>query len=50
MLEDRMALTRKPFAEFAAKLAAGIRAGRADEPVAENARLGVIEVRPDDWR
>ena len=50
MLEDRLALTRKPFAEFAAKLAAGIRAGRADEPVAENARLGVIEVRPDDWR
>jgi hypothetical protein len=36
MLEDRMALTRKPFAEFAAELAAGIRAGRADDPIAEN--------------
>jgi hypothetical protein len=45
-----MALTRKPFTEFAAELAAGIRAGRADEPIAENARLGVIEVGPGDWR
>jgi hypothetical protein len=50
MLEDRMALTRKPFAEFAAELAAGIRAGRADEPIAENARMGIIEVAPNDWR
>jgi hypothetical protein len=45
-----MALTRKPFAEFAAELAAGIRAGRADEPIAESARLGVIEAGPNDWR
>jgi hypothetical protein len=45
-----MVLTRKPFAEFAAELAAGIRAGRADEPIAQNARLGVIEVAPNDWR
>jgi hypothetical protein len=50
MLEDRMALTRKPFAEFAAELAAGIRAGRADEPIAETARMGIIEVAPGDWR
>ena len=50
MLQNRMALTRKPFAEFAAELAAGIRAGRADEPTAENARLGVIEIGADDWR
>ena len=50
MLEDCMALTRKPFAEFAAELAAGIRAGRADEPIAESARMGVIEVAPNDWR
>jgi hypothetical protein len=50
MLEDRMALTRKPFAEFAAELAAGIRAGRADEPIAESARMGIIEVGPNDWR
>ena len=50
MLEDCMALTRKPFAEFAAELAAGIRAGRADEPIAESARMGIIEVAPNDWR
>jgi hypothetical protein len=45
-----MALTRKPFPEFAAELAAGLRAGRGDEPVAESARMGVIEVAPNDWR
>jgi hypothetical protein len=45
-----MALTRLPFAEFAAELSAGLRAGRGDEPIAEIARLGVIEVAPDDWR
>jgi hypothetical protein len=45
-----MGLIRKPFAEFAAELAAGIRAGRADEPIAETARMGVIEVAPNDWR
>ena len=50
MLEDCMALTRKPFAEFAAELAAGIRARRADEPIAESARMGIIEVAPNDWR
>jgi hypothetical protein len=50
MLEDRMALTRKPFCEFVAELAAGIRAGRADEPIAETARMGIIEVAPNDWR
>jgi len=50
MLEDRMALTRKPFAEFAAELAAGICAGRAHEPIAESARMGIIEVGPNDWR
>jgi hypothetical protein len=45
-----MALIRKPFAEFAAELAADIRAGRADEPIAETARMGIIEVAPNDWR
>ena len=40
----------QPFAEFAAELAAGIRAGRADEPIAESAQMGVIEVAPNDWR
>ena len=50
MLEDRMALIRKPFAEFAAELAAGLRAGRGDEPIAESARFKVIEVAPGDWR
>ena len=28
-----MTLTRKPFAEFAVELAAGLRAGRGDEPI-----------------
>src|SRR5262249_40989128 len=51
-----MTLTRKPFAEFAAELAAGLRAGRGDEPIAESARFKVIEVSPgglalaDDFR
>jgi hypothetical protein len=45
-----MALTRKPFSEFAAELAAGLRAGRGDQPIAESARLGIVEVAPDDWR
>ena len=41
-----MPLARKPFAEFAAELAAGLRAGRGDEPIAESARFKVIEVAP----
>jgi hypothetical protein len=45
-----MTLTRKPFSEFAAELVAGICAGRADEPIAETARMGIIEVAPNDWR
>jgi hypothetical protein len=45
-----MALARKPFAEFAAELATGMRAGRANEPIAETARMGIIEVAPNDWR
>jgi hypothetical protein len=45
-----MTLTRKPFAEFAAELAAGLRAGRGDEPIAESARFKVIEVSPGAWR
>jgi hypothetical protein len=45
-----MVLARKPFAEFAAELAAEVRAGRGDQPVAESARLGVIEVASNDWR
>jgi hypothetical protein len=45
-----VALTRKPFAEFAAELAAGIRAGRADQPIAETATMGIVEVTPGDWR
>ena len=44
-----MALIRKPFAEFAADIAAGMRAGR-DDPIAETAQLGVVEVAPNDWR
>jgi hypothetical protein len=43
-------LARKPFAQFAAELAAGIRAGRADEPFAETATMGIVEVAPGDWR
>ena len=45
-----MALTRKPFAEFAAELVAGLRAGRGDEPIADTVRFKVIEVAPGDWR
>ena len=41
---------RVPFVEFAAELAAGLRAGRGDEPIAESARFKVIEVVPGDWR
>jgi hypothetical protein len=47
---DCVGLIRKPFTEFAAELAAGMRAGRADEPIAETARMGIIEVAPNDWR
>jgi hypothetical protein len=47
---DRIALARKPFDEFAAELAAGIRAGRADESIAETAMMGIVEVAPGDWR
>ena len=45
-----MTLTRKPFTEFAAELAAGLSAGRGDEPIAESATFKVIEVAPEDWR
>jgi hypothetical protein len=45
-----MTLIRKPFAKFAAELPAGFRAGRGDEPIAESARLKIIEVAPSDWR
>jgi len=45
-----MTLVRKPFAKFAAELAAGLRAGRGDEPIAESARLKIIKVAPGDWR
>ena len=45
-----MPLVRKPFAEFAAELAAGLAAGREDEPIAENAIFKVIELAPGDWR
>jgi len=45
-----MALTRKPFAEFAAELAAGLRDGRNDRPIAETARLKILEVASGDWR
>ena len=45
-----MPLARKPFPEFAAELAAGLAAGRGDEPIAESARFKVIEVAPGDWR
>jgi len=31
-------------------LAAGLCAGRADEPIAESARSKIIEVAPGDWR
>ena len=41
---------RKPFVEFAAEVAAGLCAGRGDHPIAETARLGVVEVAPGDWR
>jgi hypothetical protein len=45
-----MTLTRKPFVEFAAELAAGLREGRDDEPIAESATFKVVEVAPGDWR
>ena len=45
-----MPLARKPFAEFAAELAAGLAAGREDEPIAESATFKVIEVASGDWR
>jgi len=41
---------RVPFAEFAIELAAGLRAGRGDDPIAEGARFKVIELAPGDWR
>ena len=41
-----MPLARKPFAEFAAELAAGLAAGRDDMPIAESAMFKVIEVAP----
>ena len=45
-----MALTRKPYAEFAAELTAGLRAGRGDQPIAESMQLKIIELAPGDWR
>src|SRR6516162_8547119 len=45
-----MALIRKSFVELAAELAAGLRAGRGDQPIAESARLGIVEIAPGDWR
>jgi hypothetical protein len=45
-----MTLSRKPFAEFAVELAAGLAAGRGDEPIAESARLKIVEIAPGDWR
>ena len=45
-----MTLTRKPFTEFAAELAAGLVSGRGDEPIAESATFKVIELAPGDWR
>jgi hypothetical protein len=45
-----MSLVRKPFTEFAAELAAGLAAGREDEPIAESATFKVIELAPGDWR
>jgi hypothetical protein len=45
------ALIRKPFAEFAADIAAKAAAGcDMGDPIAETAQLGVVEVAPNDWR
>jgi len=49
MLEDRMALTRKPFAEFVAECAVYL-AGPQDRPFIESARLRIVEAAPGDWR
>src|SRR5262249_37092541 len=38
---SHMPLVRKPFAEFAVELAAGLAAGRGDEPLAESATFEV---------
>ena len=46
---SEVALIRKPFAEFAADIAAGLCAG-SDLPIAETAQFGVVEVAPGDWR
>jgi len=45
-----MVIRRKPFAEFAAELAAGLLKGRGDQPIAEIARLQIVEAAPGDWR
>jgi hypothetical protein len=45
-----MTLARKPFAEFAAELAAGLTTGRGDEPLAESATFKIVEMAPGDWR
>jgi hypothetical protein len=45
-----MPLTRKPFAEFLAELAAQLEAGREDEPIAEVAQFKIVEIAPGDWR
>src|SRR5215475_7963563 len=49
-LELTMVLVRKPFYEFAAELAAGLAAGRGEEPRCESARFQIIEFAPGDWR
>jgi hypothetical protein len=48
---SEVALIRKPFAEFAADIAVKVAAGcDMDDPIAETAQLGVVEVAPGDWR
>jgi hypothetical protein len=44
-------LIRKPFAEFAADIAVKVAADcDMDDPIAETAQLGVVEVALGDWR
>jgi len=40
-----MPLAHKPFAEFAAELAAGLATGRGDEPLAESVMISVTSPR-----
>jgi len=39
-----MLVVRKSFAEFAAELAARLRAGRSDQPIAETAQMEVVKL------